>query len=172
MLTLQGCCRMQSNCVLRKEVFMCCKKKVMLLMYSQLEITWIRAPQQSKIFIRWNFSVLLVCGSLYRVKMFSFRPSELFLTCVSFLIKSADNIICIIFSWCVLWNVQVKMLDGFRMFCLWWQFCFNFIDTITAMLDCTDRPVLQAIFLNSNCFEHLIRLLQNCKVGFPLSAYI
>lgn len=39
------------------------------------------------------------------------------------------------------------------------------------MLDCTDRPVLQAIFLNSNCFEHLIRLLQNCKVNFPLSAY-
>ncbi|KAJ7408227.1 neurobeachin-like protein 1 isoform X1 [Pitangus sulphuratus] len=37
-------------------------------------------------------------------------------------------------------------------------------DTITAMLDCTDRPVLQAIFLNSNCFEHLIRLLQNCKL--------
>uniref|UniRef100_A0A8C4UVC3 Neurobeachin like 1 n=1 Tax=Falco tinnunculus TaxID=100819 RepID=A0A8C4UVC3_FALTI len=33
-----------------------------------------------------------------------------------------------------------------------------------SMLDCTDRPVLQAIFLNSNCFEHLIRLLQNCKV--------
>ncbi|KAM5229140.1 neurobeachin-like protein 1 isoform 2-T2 [Ctenodactylus gundi] len=38
------------------------------------------------------------------------------------------------------------------------------LKTITAMLDCTDRPVLQAIFLNSNCFEHLIRLLQNCKV--------
>ncbi|KAK7808079.1 hypothetical protein U0070_026516 [Myodes glareolus] len=32
------------------------------------------------------------------------------------------------------------------------------------MLDCADRPVLQAIFLNSNCFEHLIRLLQNCKL--------
>uniref|UniRef100_A0A667HBP5 Neurobeachin like 1 n=1 Tax=Lynx canadensis TaxID=61383 RepID=A0A667HBP5_LYNCA len=43
-------------------------------------------------------------------------------------------------------------------------FVFIFPDTITAMLDCTDRPVLQAIFLNSNCFEHLIRLLQNCKV--------
>uniref|UniRef100_A0A8B9BUL8 Neurobeachin like 1 n=1 Tax=Anser brachyrhynchus TaxID=132585 RepID=A0A8B9BUL8_9AVES len=43
------------------------------------------------------------------------------------------------------------------------------LNTITAMLDCTDRPVLQAIFLNSNCFEHLIRLLQNCKVNFPLS---
>uniref|UniRef100_A0A8C3EXT2 Neurobeachin like 1 n=1 Tax=Corvus moneduloides TaxID=1196302 RepID=A0A8C3EXT2_CORMO len=52
------------------------------------------------------------------------------------------------------------------------NFCFNFIDTITAMLDCTDRPVLQAIFLNSNCFEHLIRLLQNCKVSFPLSGHL
>uniref|UniRef100_A0A452VAD7 Neurobeachin like 1 n=1 Tax=Ursus maritimus TaxID=29073 RepID=A0A452VAD7_URSMA len=40
------------------------------------------------------------------------------------------------------------------------------LNTITAMLDCTDRPVLQAIFLNSNCFEHLIRLLQNCKEVF------
>uniref|UniRef100_A0A8C0F8H5 Neurobeachin-like protein 2 n=1 Tax=Bubo bubo TaxID=30461 RepID=A0A8C0F8H5_BUBBB len=39
------------------------------------------------------------------------------------------------------------------------------LNTITAMLDCTDRPVLQAIFLNSNCFEHLIRLLQNCLQG-------
>uniref|UniRef100_A0A8D2Q530 Neurobeachin-like protein 2 n=1 Tax=Varanus komodoensis TaxID=61221 RepID=A0A8D2Q530_VARKO len=38
------------------------------------------------------------------------------------------------------------------------------LNTITAMLDHTDRPVLQAIFLNSNCFEHLIRLLQNCKL--------
>ncbi|XP_053326637.1 neurobeachin-like protein 1 isoform X2 [Spea bombifrons] len=35
---------------------------------------------------------------------------------------------------------------------------------MTAMLNCADRPVLQAIFLNSNCFEHLIRLLQNCRV--------
>uniref|UniRef100_A0A670IP21 Neurobeachin-like protein 2 n=1 Tax=Podarcis muralis TaxID=64176 RepID=A0A670IP21_PODMU len=43
-------------------------------------------------------------------------------------------------------------------------FTFTSLDTITAMLDCTDRPVLQAIFLNSNCFEHLIRLLQNCKL--------
>ncbi|KAL8183864.1 UNVERIFIED_CONTAM: Neurobeachin-like protein 1 [Gekko kuhli] len=38
------------------------------------------------------------------------------------------------------------------------------LNTITSMLDCVDRPVLQAIFLNSNCFEHLIRLLQNCKL--------
>uniref|UniRef100_A0A665U2L6 Neurobeachin-like protein 2 n=1 Tax=Echeneis naucrates TaxID=173247 RepID=A0A665U2L6_ECHNA len=32
------------------------------------------------------------------------------------------------------------------------------------MFLCSDRPVLQAIFLNSNCFEHLTRLLQNSKV--------
>uniref|UniRef100_A0A8C5N2A9 Neurobeachin like 1 n=1 Tax=Leptobrachium leishanense TaxID=445787 RepID=A0A8C5N2A9_9ANUR len=38
------------------------------------------------------------------------------------------------------------------------------LECMTTMLDCTDRPVLQAIFLNSNCFEHLIRLLQNCRV--------
>uniref|UniRef100_A0A663LWE4 Neurobeachin-like protein 2 n=1 Tax=Athene cunicularia TaxID=194338 RepID=A0A663LWE4_ATHCN len=46
------------------------------------------------------------------------------------------------------------------------------LNTITDMLDCTDRPVLQAIFLNSNCFEHLIRLLQNCKVNFPFSDWL
>ncbi|CAG01002.1 unnamed protein product, partial [Tetraodon nigroviridis] len=34
-----------------------------------------------------------------------------------------------------------------------------------VLADCTmDRPVLQAMFLNSNCFEHLTRLLQNSKV--------
>lgn len=37
-------------------------------------------------------------------------------------------------------------------------------DTIQDMFECSDRPVLQAIFLNSNCFEHLTRLLQNSKV--------
>uniref|UniRef100_A0A673BB55 Neurobeachin-like protein 2 n=1 Tax=Sphaeramia orbicularis TaxID=375764 RepID=A0A673BB55_9TELE len=36
--------------------------------------------------------------------------------------------------------------------------------TIRDMFLCSDRPVLQAIFLNSNCFEHLTRLLQNSKV--------
>ncbi|KAM8934102.1 neurobeachin-like protein 1 [Pelodytes ibericus] len=40
------------------------------------------------------------------------------------------------------------------------------LNCMTAMLNCTDRPVLQAIFLNSNCFEHLIRLLQNCRLLF------
>lgn len=37
------------------------------------------------------------------------------------------------------------------------------------MFLCSDRPVLQAIFLNSNCFEHLIRLLQNSKVTVHVS---
>ncbi|XP_051986217.1 neurobeachin-like protein 1 isoform X2 [Xyrauchen texanus] len=40
----------------------------------------------------------------------------------------------------------------------------NMLETIQDMFECTDRPVLQAIFLNSNCFEHLTRLLQNSKV--------
>ncbi|KAL4635789.1 neurobeachin-like protein 1 [Arapaima gigas] len=50
-----------------------------------------------------------------------------------------------------------------------WESCFvalqvHMLDTIQEMFECSDRPVLQAIFLNSNCFEHLIRLLQNSKV--------
>lgn len=43
------------------------------------------------------------------------------------------------------------------------------LNTIPEMLNCSDRPVLQAIFLNSNCFEHLTRLLQNSKVEFQLT---
>ncbi|XP_036425657.1 neurobeachin-like protein 1 isoform X1 [Colossoma macropomum] len=38
------------------------------------------------------------------------------------------------------------------------------LETIQDMFECSDRPVLQAIFLNSNCFEHLTRLLQNSKL--------
>ncbi|KAL1022209.1 hypothetical protein UPYG_G00023730 [Umbra pygmaea] len=40
----------------------------------------------------------------------------------------------------------------------------HMLDTIRDMFLCLDRPVLQAIFLNSNCFEHLTRLLQNSKL--------
>ncbi|XP_020794739.2 neurobeachin-like protein 1 [Boleophthalmus pectinirostris] len=40
----------------------------------------------------------------------------------------------------------------------------HMLDTIRDMFLCSDRPVLQAIFLNSNCFEHLTRLLQNSKL--------
>ncbi|XP_047388286.1 neurobeachin-like protein 2 isoform X4 [Sciurus carolinensis] len=40
----------------------------------------------------------------------------------------------------------------------------NMLDAIPRMLACEDRPVLQATFLSNNCFEHLIRLIQNSKV--------
>ncbi|KAM6945740.1 LOW QUALITY PROTEIN: neurobeachin-like protein 1 [Aplochiton taeniatus] len=40
----------------------------------------------------------------------------------------------------------------------------HMLDTIRDMFHCSDRPVLQAIFLSSNCFEHLTRLLQNSKL--------
>lgn len=46
--------------------------------------------------------------------------------------------------------------------------CHLAVDAIPAMLNCEDRPVLQAVFLSNNCFEHIIRLLQNSKVlGWP-----
>uniref|UniRef100_A0A8C7YWS5 Neurobeachin-like 1 n=1 Tax=Oryzias sinensis TaxID=183150 RepID=A0A8C7YWS5_9TELE len=45
-------------------------------------------------------------------------------------------------------------------------------DTIRDMFLCSDRPVLQAIFLNSNCFEHLTRLLQNSKVNSRRKCWI
>uniref|UniRef100_A0A8D0HAD2 Neurobeachin like 2 n=1 Tax=Sphenodon punctatus TaxID=8508 RepID=A0A8D0HAD2_SPHPU len=43
----------------------------------------------------------------------------------------------------------------------------NMLDAIPEMLNCGDRPVLQAIFLSNNCFEHIIRLIQNSKVRSP-----
>ncbi|XP_023556435.1 neurobeachin-like protein 2 isoform X5 [Octodon degus] len=40
----------------------------------------------------------------------------------------------------------------------------SMLNAIPMMLACDDRPVLQATFLSNNCFEHLIRLIQNSKV--------
>ncbi|XP_063308911.1 neurobeachin-like protein 2 isoform X7 [Pelobates fuscus] len=40
----------------------------------------------------------------------------------------------------------------------------SMLRAIPEMLNCADRPVLQAIFLSNNCFEHIIRLIQNSKV--------
>ncbi|XP_029444090.1 neurobeachin-like protein 2 isoform X2 [Rhinatrema bivittatum] len=40
----------------------------------------------------------------------------------------------------------------------------SMLRAIPEMLHCADRPVLQAIFLSNNCFEHVIRLIQNSKV--------
>ncbi|XP_010219526.1 PREDICTED: LOW QUALITY PROTEIN: neurobeachin-like protein 2, partial [Tinamus guttatus] len=41
---------------------------------------------------------------------------------------------------------------------------FTWVYAIPAMLRCDDRPVLQAVFLSNNCFEHIIRLIQNSKL--------
>ncbi|CAL9705848.1 unnamed protein product [Knipowitschia caucasica] len=38
------------------------------------------------------------------------------------------------------------------------------LTAIPEILQCSDRPVLQAVFLNNNCFEHILRLIQNSKV--------
>ena len=35
---------------------------------------------------------------------------------------------------------------------------------VPEILQCSDRPALQAVFLNNNCFEHILRLVQNSKV--------
>ncbi|XP_040899509.1 neurobeachin-like protein 2 isoform X6 [Toxotes jaculatrix] len=38
------------------------------------------------------------------------------------------------------------------------------LTAVPEILQCPDRPVLQAVFLNNNCFEHILRLIQNSKV--------
>ncbi|KAM9783238.1 neurobeachin-like protein 2 [Neosynchiropus ocellatus] len=38
------------------------------------------------------------------------------------------------------------------------------LTTIPEILQCSDRPALQAVFLNNNCFEHILRLIQNSKL--------
>uniref|UniRef100_A0A8C7K909 Neurobeachin-like protein 2 n=1 Tax=Oncorhynchus kisutch TaxID=8019 RepID=A0A8C7K909_ONCKI len=40
----------------------------------------------------------------------------------------------------------------------------HMLTSIPEILQCSDRPVLQAIFLNNNCFEHILRLIQNSKL--------
>ncbi|XP_045552936.1 neurobeachin-like protein 2 isoform X4 [Salmo salar] len=40
----------------------------------------------------------------------------------------------------------------------------HMLTSVPEILQCSDRPVLQAIFLNNNCFEHILRLIQNSKV--------
>ncbi|KAL2102018.1 hypothetical protein ACEWY4_003779 [Coilia grayii] len=40
----------------------------------------------------------------------------------------------------------------------------HMLNTIPRILQCSDRAVLQAIFLNNNCFEHILRLIQNSKL--------
>ncbi|XP_076826894.1 neurobeachin-like protein 2 isoform X2 [Brachyhypopomus gauderio] len=40
----------------------------------------------------------------------------------------------------------------------------HMLNAIPEILQCQDRPVLQAVFLNNNCFEHILRLIQNSKL--------
>uniref|UniRef100_A0A4W6DRB4 Neurobeachin-like protein 2 n=1 Tax=Lates calcarifer TaxID=8187 RepID=A0A4W6DRB4_LATCA len=40
----------------------------------------------------------------------------------------------------------------------------SILAAVPEILQCSDRPVLQAVFLNNNCFEHILRLIQNSKV--------
>ncbi|XP_030052735.1 neurobeachin-like protein 2 isoform X1 [Microcaecilia unicolor] len=40
----------------------------------------------------------------------------------------------------------------------------SMLRAIPEMLRCGDRPVLQAVFLSKNCFEHILRLIQNSKL--------
>uniref|UniRef100_A0AAX7TS96 Neurobeachin-like protein 2 n=1 Tax=Astatotilapia calliptera TaxID=8154 RepID=A0AAX7TS96_ASTCA len=48
----------------------------------------------------------------------------------------------------------------------------SLLAAIPEILQCSDRPVLQAIFLNNNCFEHILRLIQNSKVrASPLKTF-
>ncbi|MFT7805427.1 neurobeachin-like protein 2 isoform X1 [Arapaima gigas] len=40
----------------------------------------------------------------------------------------------------------------------------HMLSAVPEILQCSDRPVLQAIFLSNNCFEHILRLIQNSKL--------
>ncbi|XP_018596219.2 neurobeachin-like protein 2 isoform X1 [Scleropages formosus] len=40
----------------------------------------------------------------------------------------------------------------------------HMLSAVPEILQCSDRPALQAIFLSNNCFEHILRLIQNSKL--------
>ncbi|KAJ3598621.1 hypothetical protein NHX12_002126 [Muraenolepis orangiensis] len=40
----------------------------------------------------------------------------------------------------------------------------HMLTAVPEILQCSDRPALQAVFLNNNCFEHILRVVQNSKV--------
>lgn len=46
----------------------------------------------------------------------------------------------------------------------WVTILVRIVAAVPEILQCPDRPVLQAVFLNNNCFEHILRLIQNSKV--------
>ncbi|XP_068101120.1 neurobeachin-like protein 1 isoform X2 [Hyperolius riggenbachi] len=105
------------------------------------------------------------------------RKAELTLKCLTevvhiLLVSSSDQrqveISTILENYFKLLNSDHSALPGLRRSRQWESrfitLQIKMLNCMTDMLNCTDRPVLQAIFLNSNCFEHLVRLLQNCRV--------
>jgi len=100
MLTVEGCYKMQSNFLLRKQAFYVLQIKGMLLMYSQTAMTLNKAPKQSKIVTEFFSKYSRLCDNFYSVKMFSLRPSVLCLKRTSFFIKefTACSLLCIFFS--------------------------------------------------------------------------
>ncbi|XP_078072025.1 neurobeachin-like protein 2 isoform X4 [Mustelus asterias] len=55
-------------------------------------------------------------------------------------------------------GTKTRLEDGFI------TLRIEMLSAISDMLNCKDRAVLQTVFLNNNCFEHIIRLIQNSKV--------
>uniref|UniRef100_A0A8C4ZPY9 Neurobeachin-like 2 n=1 Tax=Gadus morhua TaxID=8049 RepID=A0A8C4ZPY9_GADMO len=47
----------------------------------------------------------------------------------------------------------------------------HMLTAVPEILQCSDRPALQAVFLNNNCFEHILRLVQNSKQSSSSAAY-
>ncbi|XP_040213180.1 neurobeachin-like protein 1 isoform X2 [Rana temporaria] len=105
------------------------------------------------------------------------RKAELTLKCLTevvhiLLVSSSDQrqveIGTILENYFKLLNSDHSALPGLRRSRQWESrfitLQIKMLNCMTDMLNCTDRPVLQTIFLNSNCFEHLIRLLQNCRL--------
>ncbi|XP_078072023.1 neurobeachin-like protein 2 isoform X3 [Mustelus asterias] len=55
-------------------------------------------------------------------------------------------------------GTKTRLEDGFI------TLRIEMLSAISDMLNCKDRAVLQTVFLNNNCFEHIIRLIQNSKL--------
>ncbi|KAG9337760.1 hypothetical protein JZ751_028258 [Albula glossodonta] len=56
------------------------------------------------------------------------------------------------------------LLAVFLLLLLLFLLSFKFFYAVPEILQCWDRPALQAIFLNNNCYEHILRLIQNSKL--------
>uniref|UniRef100_A0A670ZS51 Neurobeachin-like protein 2 n=1 Tax=Pseudonaja textilis TaxID=8673 RepID=A0A670ZS51_PSETE len=99
---------------------------------------------------------------------------------ISYLPKCCDQVKCRVMNLVVLTYIYILVVQFLTVICfnlfyivicmcllvlfscmLWKSTLFH---AIPEMLNSDDRPVLQAMFLSNNCFEHIIRLIQNSKV--------